>query len=254
MYLMYVDESGDPGLIGSPTRYFILSALVVHETQWRSVLERLLHFRQRMKASFGMPQTEEFHAAQMMARTGKRLKHIPKHNRLTIIKSYVYELRQIPEISLLNVVVDKQSKSASCDVYELAWKALIQRFENALARQSFPGGLGSPNMGMIIPDDGQTAKLRKLLRKMRAYNPVPSHYSPGYRDLPLRHVIEDPVHRDSRKSYLIQSADLVSWVLHQYLDPSVYVKKRSGHKYFLQFDPICFKKASLSHPQGVVML
>jgi len=255
MFLMYVDESGDPGLSGSPTRYFILSGIVIHETHWRGTLDRLLHFRRRMKASFGFPQTHEFHAAQMMARTGKKLTHIPKHNRLTIIKSYVAELRQMPEISLINVVVDKQSKSAGCDVYELAWKALIQRFENALSRQSFPGGGDSPNMGVIIPDDGQTAKLRGLLRKMRAYNPVPSRYSAaGYRDLPLRHIIEDPIHRDSSKSYLIQSADLVSWVLHQHLDPSVYVKKRGGKNYFLHLDPICFKKASQTHPQGVVVL
>ena len=28
---MYVDESGDVGLVGSPTRYFVLVGLVVHE-------------------------------------------------------------------------------------------------------------------------------------------------------------------------------------------------------------------------------
>ena len=31
MFLMYVDESGDAGLVGSPTRYFVLTGLVVHE-------------------------------------------------------------------------------------------------------------------------------------------------------------------------------------------------------------------------------
>jgi len=28
---MYVDESGDPGLVGSPTEHFLLTGLVVHE-------------------------------------------------------------------------------------------------------------------------------------------------------------------------------------------------------------------------------
>lgn len=32
MYFMYVDESGDPGMLVSPTRYFVLSGLVVHES------------------------------------------------------------------------------------------------------------------------------------------------------------------------------------------------------------------------------
>ena len=31
MYLMYVDESGDSGLVNSPTRYFVLTGMVVHE-------------------------------------------------------------------------------------------------------------------------------------------------------------------------------------------------------------------------------
>jgi len=31
LYLLYVDESGDTGLTGSQSRYFILSGFVVHE-------------------------------------------------------------------------------------------------------------------------------------------------------------------------------------------------------------------------------
>jgi hypothetical protein len=45
MYMMYVDESGDPGMTGSPTRYFVLSGVVVHELGWRDYLEQLLDFR-----------------------------------------------------------------------------------------------------------------------------------------------------------------------------------------------------------------
>ena len=42
MYLMYVDESGDIGPVAkSPTRYFILSAIVIHEMKWRDILHDL---------------------------------------------------------------------------------------------------------------------------------------------------------------------------------------------------------------------
>ena len=34
MYIMYVDESGDIGIEKTQTRYFILSALVIHELKW----------------------------------------------------------------------------------------------------------------------------------------------------------------------------------------------------------------------------
>ena len=38
MYLMYVDESGDCGVDGSPSRYFCLAGMVVHELRWRDTM------------------------------------------------------------------------------------------------------------------------------------------------------------------------------------------------------------------------
>lgn len=45
MYLMYVDESGDPGKINSPTNDYILSAIVIHESAWQNLLNDLIAFR-----------------------------------------------------------------------------------------------------------------------------------------------------------------------------------------------------------------
>ncbi len=52
MYLMYVDESGDIGLHNSPTRYFVLSGLVVHELRWQDTLDQFIDFRHRMRRQF----------------------------------------------------------------------------------------------------------------------------------------------------------------------------------------------------------
>ena len=46
MYLMYVDESGDVGLVNSPTRYFVLVGLVLHELRWQQTKDELINFRQ----------------------------------------------------------------------------------------------------------------------------------------------------------------------------------------------------------------
>lgn len=43
MYLLYVDESGDTGHVNSPTKHFVLSALVIHEDQWLNILDDLVH-------------------------------------------------------------------------------------------------------------------------------------------------------------------------------------------------------------------
>ena len=49
MYLMYVDESGDTGLANSPTRYFVLSGIVVDESRWREFINALVAFRRTLR-------------------------------------------------------------------------------------------------------------------------------------------------------------------------------------------------------------
>lgn len=51
---MYVDESSDTGIVNSPTRYFILSAIVLHETYWRETLDNLVAFRRFLRNSKGL--------------------------------------------------------------------------------------------------------------------------------------------------------------------------------------------------------
>jgi hypothetical protein len=71
MYLMYVDESGDIGLPpSSPTRYFILSAIVIHELRWRSTLKELVLFRQELKKSKGLKIREEIHCTHFINKPG----------------------------------------------------------------------------------------------------------------------------------------------------------------------------------------
>ncbi len=63
---MYVDESGDCGLCNSPTRYFVLSGIVLHELRWQSCLNQLLAFRQRMRDQFGLKSREELRASALI--------------------------------------------------------------------------------------------------------------------------------------------------------------------------------------------
>ena len=54
MYLFYIDESGDIGLTNSPTRYFALSALVVHELSWQGILQQLVNLRRDLRQTYGL--------------------------------------------------------------------------------------------------------------------------------------------------------------------------------------------------------
>ena len=124
MYLMYVDEGGDPGLTNSPTRNFTLTGMVVHERRWHEVLNKLVSFRQRMRTQFGLQMREEIHAGIMLTRPGKLIR-IKKNDRLTIIRLFLDELAKMRFLNFINVRIDKQGKPADYDSFEKAWEALI---------------------------------------------------------------------------------------------------------------------------------
>ncbi|MCG3208393.1 MAG: hypothetical protein FOGNACKC_01997 [Anaerolineae bacterium] len=258
MFLMYVDESGDPGLPqdNSPTPYFILTGLVIHELRWQPSLDQLISFRRRMNGAFGLRLREELHAARLINNPGP-LVRITRNDRLAIIRHFATELAHLPGANIINVVVDKTNKPANYDVFISAWKVLIQRFQNTMSYHNFRGPGNPDERGMIFPDHTDDKKLTQLLRQLRRYNPVPNQPQfglGGYRNLTIDAVIEDPNFRDSAHSYFIQAVDLAAFLLYQKLRPSGYIRRKSAQNYFDRLDPALCKVASKTDPQGIVRL
>ena len=257
MFLMYVDESGDSGTPGTPgtTPVFVLTGLVVHELRWHDCLTQLVDFRRWCRMQYGLKLREEIHASRMINKPGG-LVRIPRHQRLAILHGYARRLAGIGELNIINVVVRKEGKAAGYDVFENAWRALIQRFENTLNHRNFRGPANPDDRGMLVPDHSSDERIMRLLRQMRQYNPVPHlpQFGMGYRNLTLAHLVEDPNFRDSRHSYFVQSCDLAAFLLYQRLHPSGYIKKKGAKGYFNILDPILCKVASMYDPQGIVYL
>lgn len=254
MYLMYVDESGDSGMVNSPTQYFCLSGLVVHEMRWRDLMEQIVEFRRRMKAKYGLGVRDEIHAAEFIRGTaGKSMR---RHDRLNLLKNFADELAGIDYISLTNVVVNKVGKPNDFPVFERAWQALFQRFENTLNHRNFPGPQNPDDKGLIICDNTDGGQLTRLMRKMSAYNPIPNQqrYGLGSRNQPIRAIIEDPHLRDSKDSLLIQASDLSAYLLYQYHAPNSYFRAKGERKMFEKLGPILNRRASPRDPLGIVRL
>lgn len=251
---MYVDESGDSGLMNSPVDYFVLSGLVVHELRWNNLLDELIKFRRYLKAKKGLKLRDEIHGSNMINKPGE-LKRIKRNDRVDIMKKCLIWLAGQCDINIINVVVDKRGKTD--DVFEIAWKALIQRFENTIRNRNFPGPQNPDDKGMILPDRTDNKKLQMILRKMRRYNVIPNYqnlFGVGGRNLTLEFIIEDPFFKESAHSYFIQMTDLIAYYVRQLYEPNVYFKKKGGAKYFYKLDPILCKHASRSHQYGIVEL
>src|SRR5712692_9972071 len=248
---MYVDESGDSGLVQSPTRYFALTGLVIHELRWRTYLDSLIQFRRQMKATYGLRLREEFHSSGMISKPGV-LARINRYQRLAMIRHFADTLSQMGDINLINVLVDKHGKTGPYDAFDWAWKALIQRFENTISYRNFRGPQNPDERGLILADHTDDKKLVTLIRRLRVYNPIPHQpqFGPGYRNLPLPSVVEDANLRDSQHSYFIQAVDLCVFLLYQWVQPNKYMKLNSAQNYFLRLRPLLCLHASPNDANG----
>lgn len=250
MYFLYVDESGDVGTGGSPTRYFCLSGLVVHETAWADALDDTITLRRALRAKYGLKLREEIHAAHFIHKP-QALARIPKSMRLRLLRDVLdFEATQ-SVFSVLNIVVDKWSNRGR-DIFEIAWSTLIQRFENTLSYKNFPASPNAEDQGMLIVDQTDEVKLRTILRRMRRFNPVPSKYGMQSRSVPLASIVEDPVHRNSLHSYFIQLADVNAYFLFQMHQPCGYVQRKGAKNYVRRLAPVLCTVASSSNPLGIV--
>lgn len=243
MFLMYVDESGDSGKTNSPTKYYILSALVVHESNWQSLIDDTIHLKRIFKDRYGLLMKEEIHASEFLQKRIKLKNSISRNDRLDLLKKCLDYLNQRNDVSIITIRIDKSRRD---NPFEFAWQLLIQRFENTLSYRNFPGPTIGNDKGIIVCDNTDGEKLRKLLRKMRRYNLV-SHmmtYGTGNRNIPLKSIIEDPVLRDSKDSFILQIVDVIAYFAKQYFEPNKYVRKKGAKNFYLRLHNVINPHAS----------
>jgi uncharacterized protein DUF3800 len=189
------------------------------------------------------------------SRLAPSLQRLSKHERLAIIRHFADAIATLSDISIINVVVDKQSGRAADkeEGFRWAWYGLFQRFENTIRYQNFPGPKNTDDRGIVFPDNTDGRKIKRFLDRMRVTNELKVRQQSGafhYKDEPIRVIIEDPILRDSRQSYFLQAADCAAFLLKQTVEPSNYMKTTGGKAYFNRLDPVLCKWASAKDPQG----
>ncbi|MEZ0609575.1 DUF3800 domain-containing protein [Fibrella sp. WM1] len=246
MQLMYVDESGDPGCVRYASKHYILSGLIVSDRDWKTCLDKVKIFRQHLKATTGLLIRTEIHAAELI-RISKieAYRKIRKPVRIKILQELMQQLPAIfDKAVVINICLEKSQFPANTNFQELAWSRLIQRYDTYLKKTA-------NDIGIIVADDSDDAAIRKLLRKMRVYNPTPSHYSGTY-NAPTDNIIEDVFMRSSQHSMFIQAVDCISHCLYRREFPKGSLKKFGVENYFNYIDSILLKIASTNDPCGIV--
>ncbi|MGQ0663437.1 MAG: DUF3800 domain-containing protein [Pseudomonadota bacterium] len=250
---MYVDESGDTGLIRSPTTHFALSGLVIHESRWRDFVNQVAAFRRTLKTVYGLPIRTEIHAAHYIK--SPPISGMRRYIRLAILRNFLDEIAKMNFVSITNIIVDKTGKVPTYDVFTKAWQALFQRFENTLSYGNFPGGHRN-DFGLVLTDVTEGRKLQRLVRRMAVYNRLPhmSWAGPGTRNIPILRVIEDPHPKDSKDSYFIQACDTCAYFLLQKFKPNSFIRRSGAQHYLNRLSVVLNTRASHTNALGIVTL
>ncbi|MGH2626460.1 MAG: DUF3800 domain-containing protein, partial [Anaerolineales bacterium] len=69
---------------------------------------------------------------------------------------------------------------------------------------------------LIITEPGRIGKMRRTTRRIQRINYIPSKFGPYAYRREIEGLIEDPLQKESGESYLIQVADLVSYIAYLY--------------------------------------
>lgn len=246
MYLMYVDESGDPGTSQYSSPHYILSGLIINSDNWQRYLVKLKALRKSLSSTYGLNQRTEIHASELIRINQiDEYRNIKKADRIAILKFYCDQIPIIfDDAKVLNVCLMKSSYTNSMEIHLFAWQRLIQRYDRYLKKTV-------KDKGLVIADETNGKDIIQLLRKMRIYSPVTSHFG-GYYNAATDNIIEDLFQRQSHDSFFIQTVDVIAHSLYRKEIPKGSLKKFGVEKYFDFIEPILLKEAAGYDKFGIV--
>lgn len=202
MYFAYFDESGDSGLIASPTNTFALSCILLSDKDWLSALDQTIAFRRYLNSNFHISPRSELKASWLIHNKGDiKSAGLRYPARMAAYKAAMRFQRKIGLLKVFTVLIvkDRIGKRDS-DVREIAWRYAIQRLERF--------GTAMKDNIHVLPDEGHGEFIRKKIREMRRFHYVPSAYGDGALERKAENIVEDSSDRRSHESFFVQFADL----------------------------------------------
>lgn len=206
-YIAYFDETGDDGVTTASSDIFVLTSIYMSASSWQENFDKFKRMRQYLKNQYGLHVTEEMHTKHFVRNKGLyRGYGWTDDQKRDILIAFARCIATL-DMKAVNVIIDKNNiHSPDYNVLEKALTYNIQRIENDSAHQW---------NYIIISDEGRIAPMRRTARKIRAYNPVQSHFG-GVTNLPIQGLVEDILSKNSEESYFIQICDFISFFVQLY--------------------------------------
>lgn len=236
MHLVYIDDSRDEDLC-------VCSALAIPAEQWRMAFQQVRAFRRDLKKHDGIYVYKELHAWKLVSGRGKIADRVvPKGRRHQIFRDALALITELPGAQVFNACFGSKED-------ELAYERLLNRINRTMKAWD--------SHAVLIWDEGKEAQHRRLTRRMGVHNPIPSAYGMWEtgnvtKNIPLEHILEDPVFKPSEQSYFIQLTDFVAYALLRREHPLPSRAKYRLHTAFEVLSPVLVTAASRTDPEGII--
>jgi|688.fasta_scaffold76940_1 hypothetical protein len=212
MHLVYVDESGDPGMAVSSSRYFILCGLLVHHADWHDVRSQLKDLRERLKSMHGLCPDAEIHAAEFLSSSRNHL-GLNQRQRIQCLLHLLGFLERTQKLKPFRVSIDKLT--GNNDPLATSWSALAIKVTN-LVEISVHEKCTAEGI-IIISDDLRPSPGGRWIKQALLANPKLEKL-----------LIDLPFGRESHQSDLLQLSDLLSFLTKQTLIPNHFFSGPGG--------------------------
>jgi len=260
MHIVYYDESGDDGYPQYASPLFVLAAVYCPALDWRENFEILAKFKRQLGKDFNFPFKLEIHTKELLLNKKPYAPlFLSSAERVEMVRRFCEVTAQLSLRVITTTVVKPWIRIDEFNVLDKALSYSVNRIESDLR-------LSSENRFLVISDEGRLAKMRSTTRRMQKVNFIPSKFSGqrAYRR-EIRHLIEDPLPKDSKESYFIQIADLVAFLFYAHTAATngiATLPKRSPPELDDAFvlscldilKPVLNLKASARHPYGLVLI
>jgi len=233
MHLIYIDDSYE-----NPVQTY--AAIAIPAASWRASFRRIQDWRRGLKASDGIFVTKEFHATEFVSGRGRLGPQIvTKYRRSQIFREAFALLNDTPGVKIFG--------SCRSSHPEWAFERLLTRIQKTMVTWD--------SHALLICDEGKELEFTRLVRKMGVFNPVPVYVAPGItqtQNLATEWILEDPIFKQSDRSYFIQMADFVAYGL---LRREKHLASKNAYGihecYGLLTDAVA-REASTHDPMGII--
>lgn len=210
MHLIYVDESGDPGIAENsqykiketPSPYYIRTGLMIHDKKWQRINSSVKKFKEEHK----IPEWIELHATEILNGKGPDRwfkKNFPnKPDRIQILLDACCLIKKL-DVTLISVVLNKSDiyGKYTDQISELSWEYLIERINLYLSNSK-------DRLGMLISDTVQSGNFGGIEKKFRDFAKALYSQSMHVKEF---HFVENILFEPSESSNLLQLADIAAY-------------------------------------------